>query len=214
MNQRFKMKPGFSLVELLIAISILAVVTTIGLQAFALLTGNWREKQAMTRLNGDANAVFREIERDITDTLSAELSGIAIRGYDSFSQGDGFNVASDHDDRIVIPVQDAASGRTLKNARSVQWRVLRDDSGRNALYRTIGTLGSANPSNSRTDFIPNTNVVRFDITYGTGEAGSPWVASWDSEGHPKAVRVSMTLSNPNYPFRQISRKEVYTVHVR
>lgn len=205
---------GFTLIEVLVAIAILGVVTTIGLRSFVTITSNWRETRGLVELDDQASGLFQELERDIADILSAELSGYSVRGYDQFIEGDGFNQAADHDDRIVIPVQGAASGRTLANARFVQWRVERDDVGRNALIRTIGPLGSPSPANGRADFAPRANVIRFDISYGTGEESSPWVKSWTSSEHPKAIRVSMTLSDVDNPIWQISRKEVYTVHVR
>lgn len=214
MRNGLRRRDGFTLIEILVAITIMSVVTTIGLRMFVLITGQWREQRSMTYLNTQANNAFREIERDLTDALSAEISGVAIRGYDETKSGQGFNAAPDQSDRIVIPVQGAAKQSSLANAWSVQYRLAEDSEGKNVLYRSVGKLGTENPSNGRQTYMPDANVVRFDITYATGGDENPWVSSWNSDMNPKAVRVSMTISDPEYPFRQISRKEVYTVHTR
>jgi prepilin-type N-terminal cleavage/methylation domain-containing protein len=206
-------RTGFTLLELLVVIGIMGVVTTIGVKSFALLTSSWSESRALVELDDTADVAFEMIALDLADALSAELSGVSIKGIDSTSEGIGFNQAGNNDDRLVVPVQGVNSGSSLQIARSVQYKVERSGD-RNKLIRTIGPLGNQSPANFRNDVIERADVLRFDVTYGTGDVNNPWATSWDSESHPKAVRVALTLADPNNHFRQISRKETYMVHVR
>jgi prepilin-type N-terminal cleavage/methylation domain-containing protein len=205
---------GFSLIEVLVAIALLSVVTTIGVRTFSLLTTTWKETQALAGLEDSAGIAFREIRKDLSDTLSAELSGVSIIGIDQFvNPKQGHNQAADEDDRLIIPVQGTKVEEMLERTRSIQYRVEREG-GRASLVRTRGALGDKNPSLGKFDFIPLVDVVRFDVTYATGKSESPWVAEWSSNELPRAVRVSMTLADPNNKFRQISRKQIFAIHVR
>ena len=164
---------GFSLIEVLVSIALLGVVTTIGVRTFSLLTTTWKETQTLAGLEDSAAIAFREIRKDLSDTLSAELSGVSIIGIDQYVNAkQGHNQAADEDDRLIIPIQGTKDGEILERTRSIQYRIERE-SGRASLVRTRGDLGDKNPSKGKFDFIPLVDVVRFDVAYATGESDSP-----------------------------------------
>ncbi|MFP6582463.1 MAG: type II secretion system protein [Candidatus Hydrogenedentota bacterium] len=207
------MRNGFTLLEILVSIAIMGVVASLGVRSFALLTSSWADARAMAELGDTVDDAFELIALDLGDVLSAELSGVSITGIDRMVETDAFNQAGDADDRLIIPTQGLSAALSLQRVRSVQYQVYRDDEF-NKLVRTVGPLGSDNPKNGRSEIISRANVVRFDVSYATGDSANPWVSSWDGETLPKAVRVALTLSDPNNGFRQVSRKKVYPVHVQ
>jgi prepilin-type N-terminal cleavage/methylation domain-containing protein len=206
-------RKGFSLLELLIVIALMSVVMTIGAQSFVLLTGKWQETKKMSELETHADVAFNNLEQDIADTLSAELSHVSILGINQEAKGRGWNTEADADDRLIIPVQGARDNSILKKARSIQYQVIREND-QGFLTASTGALGDKNPSGARRRIIPNADVVRFDVSYATGDPSNPWKDEWSEDELPRAVRVSMTLADPYNPTLQISRKEVYAVHVR
>lgn len=204
---------GFSLIELLVSIAIVGLVMTLGTKAFYSLTSAWAEARTLAELDDTAEDAFYMIGLDMSDLLSAELSGVSIRGIDQVAEADRFNQAGNNDDRLIIPIQGLTVGMDMQRVRSVQFQVLRGDDS-NELVRRVGLLGAANPGKNESKIITRANVLRFDVTYATGDVENPWVTSWDAVSLPKAVRVSLTLADTNNIFRQISRKETYLVHVQ
>jgi prepilin-type N-terminal cleavage/methylation domain-containing protein len=205
---------GYSLLELLVSIALMSVVMTLGVRSFSLLTGLWNETRALADLSDIAEQAFKQIELDLSDTLSAELSGVSIIGIDRVTQNNrSFNSANDADDSLIIPVQGIMRGVSLQRSRSVQYHVDRDQ-GRSILKRSIGALGDKNPSSGRIDVISRADTLRFDVSFTTGDPDRPWVDEWNSEALPRAVRVSLTLADPENIFRQVSRKKIFAVHVR
>ncbi|MFP6597157.1 MAG: type II secretion system protein [Candidatus Hydrogenedentota bacterium] len=205
---------GYSLLELLVSIGLMSVVMTLGVRSFAMLTSLWNETSALADLSDGAVQAFKQIEVDLADTLSAELSGVSIVGIDRVAENKrDFNSAGDADDSLIIPVQGILPGVSLYRSRSVQYHVDRDN-GRSHLKRSIGVLGDKNPSSNRTDVISRFDTLRFDVSFATGDAKEPWVDEWKSEALPRAVRVSLTLADPDNIFRQVSRKKIFSMHVR
>lgn len=207
-----KPSKGFSLLELLVAIALMGVVTTLGIQAFSMLTSAFHETRVLSELNDKAEDAFKDIEKVMADTLSASLSGVSIIGVDrEIENKREINRQGNADDRLIIPILE--TGGPLQVSRSIQYQVFREE-GRSLLAKTVGSLGDANPSSQRNNIIPDCDVIRFDVTYATGNTDEPWVNSWTSSELPRAVRVSMTLSEEDNITRQISRKAIYEVHVR
>ncbi|MBN4046708.1 type II secretion system protein [bacterium AH-315-P07] len=212
--QSLRTNRGFSLLELLLAVSMMGVVTTVGITSFAKLTATWKNTQVLLALEDTADVAFRNIEQDLADTLSAELSGVSIVGINrDVASTIGVNQAPDADDRLIIPTQGSLYNTNLFRTRFVQYQIQRDEE--RALLRRI-TRDFDDPTRvlTRLDIIPEADVIRFDVTFATGDADTPWVDEWESAEMPRAVRVCMTLTEPGNLSRQISRKETYAVHVR
>ena len=205
---------GFTLLEVLVVIAILGIVSGLGTSAFVTITSAWNERKSITQLDAQAQQAFESIRRDLSDALSYELSAMAIRGtrHDAV---DTATVPAAHnaDDIIAIPVQGASAGRARQRAALVGYRMDRG-TGAGTLVRTIGALEAEFPTTGRLEIIPGAHTVAFRLEYLSNDPGRLWVGDWQGAGHPGAVRVSLTLEDPDRPYIQISRKAVLRVHVR
>ncbi len=205
---------GFTLLELLVVIAILGIVSGLGTSAFVTVTSAWNESKSITELDAQAQQAFESIRRDLSDALSYELSGIAIRGshHDAI---DTSTVPAAHnaDDNIAIPVQGASEGRARQRAGLVGYRLNRG-AGDSSLVRTIGGLEAEFPTTGRLEIIPGVHTVAFRVEYLSNDPGPLWVGDWQGPGHPGAVRISLTLEDPDRSDFQISRKAVLRVHVQ
>ena len=210
---------GFTLLELLVVIAILGIVSGLGTSAFVTVTSAWNERKSITELDAQAQQAFKRIRRDLSDTLSYELSGIAIRGtrHDAV---DTSTVPAAHnaDDDIAIPVQGvpvqgASAGRARQRAALVGYRMDRG-AGEGSLVQTAGDLDAEFPTTGKLEIIPGAHTVAFRVEYLSSDPDSLWVGDWKGPGHPGAVRISLTLEDPDRPAFQISRKAVFRVHVQ
>lgn len=207
-------RAGFTLIELLVVLSILSVVTTLGTTAFITITTAWNEQKIMAELDQLAQDAFAAIERDLSDTLSYELSGVAIAGTNRNQRDDGaWRETYNADDVFSIPIQGSSAQRTRQRSAKVGYYVDRSSGGA-SLVRTIGGLYKGFPTTGREDLIPRASAIAFRVEYLSKDPDKLWVAGWDRAGHPEAIRLSLTLEDPDRPEFQVSRKTVLRVHVR
>ena len=203
-------RSGFTLIELLVVIGIMGVVTTLGVTAFAAIIGEWRETKAMVVLDNNVTFVFEHIENDLSDVLSAELSGVSIAGEDrTWKDEKKFKDAPDQDDRIIIPVQGNSSTNTILKPSSINYE-LKHVNGESYLVRSISDLGK-NEWSKESNIIDGVDTVAFDIQYATD---SGWVDEWTASALPKAVRVGIAVANRDNHNLQLSRKAVFTIAVQ
>ena len=205
---------GFTLLELLVVIAILSIVSGLGTSAFVSVSSAWNERKSITELDAQAQRAFESIRRDLSDTLSYELSGIAIRG-ERHDAVDVSTVPAAHnaDDTIAIPVQGASAGRARQRAALIGYRIDQGATG-GSLMRTVGDLEKEFPTIGRQEIIPGVHTIAFRVEYLSSDPGPLWVGGWPGPGHPGAVRISLTLEDLDRPDFQISRKAVLRVHVR
>ncbi len=212
-RQRVGRRAGFSLLEILIVLSILAVVSTLGISAFVTVTTAWNERKALTELDAQAEEAFEAIRRDLADTLSYELSGVALSGASRAAIDTGtVPAAHNADDRVAFPIQGAVEGPTGQQAAKVGYRVDRS-ADEHSLVRTIGALDAGFPTTGAQEVIPGARTIAFRAEYLSDDPDQLWEAEWHSPGHPKALRISLTLEDPGRPGFQISRKAVLRIHV-
>ena len=206
----YRRRAGFTLLEILVVLTILGVVSTLGISAFVTRTSAWNELRARTELDAQAEEAFKAIRRDLADTLSYELSGVALTGTrDDAVDTDTFRPAHNADDSVSIPVQGAAAGRARQRATMVGYRA-----SEGSLIRSVGSLDEDFPTTGRQEVIPRARTVAFRAEYLSEAPNQLWETEWHGPGHPKAVRISLTLEDPDRPDIQISRKAVLRVHVR
>lgn len=206
-------KAGFTLLELLIVLSILGVVSTLGTSAFVTVTSAWNETKSLTELEAQAEAAFESIKRDLADTLSYDLSKLSIVG----TSQDVVNTntvpaAHDANDTVSIPIQGASLGRTRQRAAMVGYSIDRDLS-KGSLTRTQGELDGKFPTKGRQNVIPLAYTIAFRVEYLSNDPDQYWQADWQGPGHPKALRISLILEDLDRPDFQISRKKVFRIHV-
>lgn len=204
---------GFTLLELLVVISILGVVSGIGMQAFFGMTSAWSDLKSRSDLDGIAYSAFQRMHADFADVISAELSGVSIRGIAAEREYDAL-LAPYKDDQIILPIQTSAVGRRNLIGGSVRYRVARDDAeGTHRLVREVGLLTADLPIGAQTAIIDTANVLSLRFEFLGRESGE-WQLDWNSPELPAAVRVSLTLADLNRIDLQVSRKTVFPIHVR
>ena len=205
---------GFTLLELMVVIMIIGVVSTLGTTAFVTVTTAWNDQRALVELDAMAEEVFSAIERDLSDTLSHDLSGVVISGA-SRDAIDHRSVPAAHnaDDTLIIPIQGAAEGRIRQQSGMVGYRVDRSATTQ-TLVRTKGGLNENFPATGSQPIVPGAQILAFRVEYLSTDSTKLWVKEWHGRSHPQAVRVSITLADLDRPDRQLSRKSVLRVHVR
>ncbi len=205
---------GFTLIELLISISILGVVTGIGINAFVGLTGAWHDTKTLADLDSIADDALNTIQTDVLDVLSFELSGVSIRGEDRATEDQRFFDRILEDDTLVIPVQTTQAGRRRLGGNTVQYHVERNANAQ-VLRRTVGVLEAEIPQSGRAAVTDEqrANVIRFNVEY-LVPSSSDWVAEWQEDALPAAIRVSLVLADPYRGDLQVSRKAVFPIYVR
>ena len=204
---------GFSLFELLVVMSIMAVVTGIGTRTFFLMTSQWNNLKSMADLDAIAYSAFQSMQDDFAEVLSAELSGVSIRAFAEEYTHDPL-LQPFRADEIVLPVQTAIDEGEFKSVGSIRYHVVRDETeGTYGLYRSVGTLTAGLPIGARSPIITRANVLSLRYEFLGGESGE-WQFGWESPQLPAAVRLSLTLADLNRSDLQISRKTVFPIHVR
>ena len=215
-----KTRHGFTLIELLMVIALMGIVTTLATKSFVGMLTHWREVKIMADLENSADKVLEEIAVDLSDVLSADISGVSIVGIDDeWSDNKQHKVAPDQSDRIIIPIQGAHYTSDENIAKSIQYALVHGDTmdgnRKSSLIRTTGsgTLGNPNFEEGAItlDVIEDTDTLAFDIEYATD---TDWVDEWNESTLPKAIRVGIVVAKRDQPYYQISRKAVFKVAVQ
>ncbi|MCP4640321.1 MAG: prepilin-type N-terminal cleavage/methylation domain-containing protein [bacterium] len=191
-------RSGFTLLELLVVIGILGVLSSLGAVTFAQMMGRWSDVKHKIDRDRVADNILEGMRKDFSAIIST-----ALVGEDTCLVG--FTV--DDRDEVVFPVAaPTAQGRTLGGL--VRYG-LGDD-------RTLQRVSYKLSDEYDVGEYPVTvakGVVGMEIEYNAGtEEG--WVDHWESPVLPKAVRVSITLADPDNPTRdQVSRWAVFPILV-
>jgi len=206
---------GFTLLELLVVVSIMGLVTAIGTQTFVGVTQAWNERKTLTELDAQADAVLDSIRRDVTDALSATVSGVSIQGTSNDVKDERtFPAALNANDSLMVPIRAVDANRAVAVPASVGYRVERTGEA-GVLVRTIGPLGKEFPSTNRTDLMPNARVMGFCVEFLATGSGAMWTRAWTRSEMPAAVRVSLSIEDVDRPDQfQSSRQIVIPVRVR
>ena len=97
---------GFTLFELLLALTIVSVVSTIGATGFFKLTAYWNDLLLTNRANQRATDIFTIMTSDFENTLSSEVTDISLQGSTAdFQDNRRFWRLDFEDDRLSLPVE-------------------------------------------------------------------------------------------------------------
>ena len=210
---------GFTLIEVVTVLAILAVVSTMGTLALFRVDQQWRAAYARTELNAAAGIIFDRIRADVDSLLSPLRTGAVIDGEDAtYSETDDSNLywrQTFADDQCTLPVEEFDTARRIPVRERVTYRVARDGNvpvlvretqPLNATEETEETEAPAAPPVTTSD----TGALEFNVEY---LREGQWQETWNGPGAPAALRISVTLMNVRRPFEQVARKTIIPVHV-
>lgn len=200
---------GFTLMELIVVIALIAILTNIGMTFFFKMSDNWRQARGRMDLNAKADTILSEIGRDIRGVVSARISGRAISGVAGTAEDSRFFKIPLENDEIRIPIMQPVTPDGPSVLQRVAYRVERE-AGRHRLVRIAdASVAGAMPSPRVVPMADGVLALRFEYT---GDFQT-WRSEWSESRLPKAVKVSMTLMDSGLPDEQISRKAVFCVPV-
>ena len=203
---RHPLHRGFSLLELLVVISVLSVVTTIGVSAFVSITTAWRQTTELVELESTADMILEDyLAQDIGRMLSPRLSGAPMSGKQG--EAEAFFRIRVEDDSMIIPVEVPNESGGL-DRHSVRYHVDRERE-LPTLIRTIGPLGADMSSGLELELATGVFGLRFEYFDGTA-----WQPQWDKPELPLSVRAHVALMDVYQQHQQISRKATFPIHVR
>lgn len=195
---------GFSLIELIVVIGILAVPATIGTVMLNQVMDTWRAESTRTELDSRAQYVFSQMRQDFSEAVSSKLSGEALKGLVQTAHDKRYHRVPLEDDRFFIPAMLPTADGTPQRA-DVGYYINRD-SGQCRLMRAVRVPGAANPVEQPVA----EGVLAMRVEY-AGAQG--WQTGWSSGVNPESVRVSLVLMDADMPWLQVARKSVFSVHV-
>ncbi|NIA12612.1 MAG: prepilin-type N-terminal cleavage/methylation domain-containing protein [Nitrospiraceae bacterium] len=208
MRQRRHCK-GFTLIELLVVIGLLGVVTTLGMSILFSVSGVWKQMSIRAELDARADAVFDAMQRDFSEIVASSLSGAPVRGAVHTAKDDRFFGVPLQDDQITIPAAlPPEPGASLRRV-DIGYAIDRKN-GSHSLVRTTTLVGA---EESKTAVTVADGVLAMAIEYREKGPGSAWQAPWYLDTLPGAIRVSVTLIDPNRPNEQLSRMAVFPIYV-
>jgi prepilin-type N-terminal cleavage/methylation domain-containing protein len=202
-------RDGFSLLELIVVMGILAVVTTLGSTAFITMNTWWNQLRSLSDLDNEADAVFERLQEDFDQALPPSASGTTVSSSQGLYDADlRFYRVGLADDAIVIPVYVTLGERGRVVAGKVRYSISRSANSYR-LVRHTAALGGEWPEEGQ---VVAENIAGLDIQYPSHE-GKFWTDEWTGEGNPPLVRVSLLLMDPFRSDAQITRAMVMAIHV-
>ena len=203
---------GFTLLELLVVLAIMAVVTGIGTVAFIQMTDYWSGLRYRTELDRRAEGVFDNIRDDLASVIASPLSSKSIAGTSENVKNAGelfFNIPLANDTLSIPTMVRDGAGNAVPTV--VTYAVTREEDTDPTLVRSQRALGSEEAEAATQNVAAG--VLQFRVEY-TAD-GSEWVADWPEGALPRAIRVSLNLAVPGNPLlEQVARERVFPVHVQ
>jgi len=198
---------GFTLVELLVVIAVLAVVSSIGMRAFFMVSDGWRQQTLRVALGERATEALDNLQQDLALVCSARLGGVAIASQGRLEETKRYGRVPLEDDVLVLPahVRNTPDGAPLR--QQVSYQIDRAN-GTPKLIRRVAPLGSAPGDGAALEVADGVLAIRYDFF-----DGSTWQRGWNAPTHPLAVRVSLVMQDLDRPYEQTARTAVFAIPV-
>ena len=203
-------RQGFTLIDLIVVLALLAVVTSMGTVLFVRMNDLWSELKIGAELDARAQQVFSAIESDLSQAVNSQIAGFGLKGVQGSVKG-GRQILNQIfvQDSFTLPVQVPMIGGGSA-AALVGYGIEPSEDGSDwVLVRTQKPIrGEGEPAKLKLA----EGIVQMRVEY-AGETGA-WQQEWTLPGHPRAVRVSLSLGLPGNTERmQSARKAVFEVNV-
>jgi type II secretion system protein J len=207
MTRRKRCK-GFTLIEIIVVLSLLAVSTTLGMIMFSRVSDTWRQTTIRTEMNATADVIFDQMRRDFTEVVPPKLSGAAVRATQQSARDNRFFRVALEDDQVTIPVEIVAGPDGRLQRLDVKYHVDRKD-GAATLMRTSSLPGAPDGTTVKVA----DGVLAMCVEFAGKGPAAAWKREWTGPSAPSAVRVSVTLMDSDRPYEQIARKAVFPIEV-
>ncbi|MBI2423787.1 MAG: type II secretion system protein [Candidatus Hydrogenedentes bacterium] len=198
---------GFTLMELLVSLTVFSVVSAIGVGSFSSMMTATRTTALRVDLDRQIDQMFGQIQQDVDAIMPTALSGISIVGEERLESEKRYKNVQLENDTIVVPVAYRHGDNRVEPA-SVMYRIEREAEVP-VLVRVLGARGAAIPEGVRTEV--QAGVWSMRIEYYDGAA---WSLGWKRPELPRAIRVSVTVSAADRSWEQISRYRLFEVTVK
>src|SRR5690606_31576431 len=151
-------------------------------------------------LSDAAQSIFDTMRADFQSIAPPALAGVPISGAEA-EYPDPKRVLRDmKNDSFSLPIYSPANASTQR----VRYYVDRRNS-HERIIRETSSLDSIESPAVETALYPQVNVAQLRCEFAAHtENGLEWVLGWDRPEPPAAVRISMTLENPEFPYIQVS----------
>jgi hypothetical protein len=157
-----------------------------------------------------ANAIFDEMRQDFSQVVSPKLAGTTVKGTTQDTTDTRlFKVrVSLQNDQVVIPVETVAGPDGRLQRLDVRYYIDREG-GAATLMRVMSAPGGVETASLKVA----DGVLAMAIEYAGKGPAAAWKREWTEASPPSAVRVSVTLMDPDRPYEQISSKAVFPIEV-
>lgn len=202
------LRQGFTLLELIVVVSLMGVVSTLGITGFFRMTEYWNTLQENLRLNKNAVTAFDAIADDMENMLSGKIAGFSLQGTHSDTEDSiHFWRITFEDDSIAIPVQ-LYNPLTNQDEQMIVTYTVQRGNQEPRLVRSTAPISQ--PENIKNATIVAEDVAGLRIQY---FEGGDWYQDWHQENAPKLVRVSLSLIDGDRTDGQLSRTATFPVRV-
>lgn len=200
---RLRRSRGFTLVEMLVVISIIGVVSTLGISIFFRITDRWADTRDRFVLDQIADQMFDELRRDFADIVSPKLCGAPLTGVSS----DIRTAVELANDTISFPMlaPDADGRRHPALVTYLVGERKKDKSG--ALVRQMISLDAPSATPASLELTQGVLRLRFEYLGADGVCKREWTA----QELPLTVRASIVLTNPEVARGQVARKMEFPI---
>jgi len=200
---------GFTLIELLVVLTLMSVISTIGMTGFLRMTTYWNDLQADTNLNKDISRAFISFADDFENLLAPAVCGVSMVGkHADVVDNTTFWRISFEDDSIAMPVEVFNPLSQQRERLLVTYAVERDGEAP-VLVRSAVTLGEAETKGGRVA-VAN-NIVGMRLRYFDG---NQWHNTWNASMPPKIVRVSLSAIDGGRVDRNVSRTTAFAIKIQ
>ena len=188
-------KKGFTFIELLLAVSIFAIVASVWLSTFTGGVNVWNKGNDNIAVNQDIRTGLNVISRDLINTViyTGSESEWAEKSIKFFTANN-----------IVI------NDEMLQEFSAIFYSFNSVDN--NLMRKASNLKDKLYPENSGYEIImDNVHNISFSYCYGDSETDSDfeWKNSWeDTEKPPKGVRIELSIKYPESDYAEIFTKTV------